>query len=59
MAAEPDGSGGRANACSGLKESVPAGDPLGVGAAQRYAWLENLLPPVEQIRPDLWSIPVP
>jgi glyoxylase-like metal-dependent hydrolase (beta-lactamase superfamily II) len=57
MAAEPDGSGGRANACSGLKE--PAGGPSGVGAAQRYAWLENLLPPVEQIRPDLWSIPVP
>ena len=30
-----------------------------VGAAQRYAWLENLLPPVEEVRPGLWSIPVP
>jgi glyoxylase-like metal-dependent hydrolase (beta-lactamase superfamily II) len=27
-------------------------------AAQRQAWLEGSLPPVEEIRPGLWSIPV-
>jgi glyoxylase-like metal-dependent hydrolase (beta-lactamase superfamily II) len=58
MAAQPDaanGSGGHEQPCVGLK---PA-EPVGVGAAQRYAWLENLLPPVEEVRPGLWSIPVP
>ena len=58
MAAQPDeasGSGGQGHACVGVK----AGESGGVGAAQRYAWLENLLPPVEQVRPGLWSIPVP
>jgi len=58
MAAQPDaanGSGGHEHGCVGLK---PA-EPYGVGAAQRYAWLENLLPPVEEVRPGLWSIPVP
>ena len=57
MAAQPDaghGSGGQGHACVGLR---PA-DSGGVGAAQRYAWLENLLPPVEEVRPGLWSIPV-
>lgn len=29
------------------------------GAVQREAWAAGLLPPVEQVRPDLWSIPVP
>jgi glyoxylase-like metal-dependent hydrolase (beta-lactamase superfamily II) len=29
------------------------------GAAQREAWIQRVLPPVEQLRPDLWSIPVP
>lgn len=29
------------------------------GLAQREAWLERVLPPVEQLRPNLWSIPVP
>ncbi len=29
------------------------------GLAQREAWTEKVLPPVEQLRPDLWSIPVP
>ncbi len=56
MAAQPDagsGSGEQVPGCVGLKGS---GAP---GAAQRYAWLENLLPPVEQVRPGLWSIPVP
>jgi len=58
MAAQPDAaneSGGHQRSCVGLK---PA-EPDGVGAAQRYAWLENLLPPVEEVRPGLWSIPVP
>ena len=53
MAAQPDeasGSGGPGPGCVGVKP---------VGAAQRYAWLENLLPPAEQVRPGLWSIPVP
>lgn len=30
-----------------------------VGAVQRQAWNDGVLPPVEQVRPDLWSIPVP
>ncbi len=29
------------------------------GAAQRDAWLAREMPPVEQVRPDLWSVPVP
>jgi glyoxylase-like metal-dependent hydrolase (beta-lactamase superfamily II) len=29
------------------------------GTAQKDAWARNVLPPVEQIRPGLWSIPVP
>jgi glyoxylase-like metal-dependent hydrolase (beta-lactamase superfamily II) len=29
------------------------------GAAQHEAWQARTLPPVEQLRPDLWSIPVP
>jgi glyoxylase-like metal-dependent hydrolase (beta-lactamase superfamily II) len=29
------------------------------GAAQHDAWQRKTLPPVEQLRPDLWSIPVP
>jgi glyoxylase-like metal-dependent hydrolase (beta-lactamase superfamily II) len=29
------------------------------GAAQHEAWQQKSLPPVEQLRPDLWSIPVP
>jgi glyoxylase-like metal-dependent hydrolase (beta-lactamase superfamily II) len=27
------------------------------GTAQRQAWLDRVLPPVEQVRPGLWSIP--
>ncbi|HET8993537.1 MAG TPA: MBL fold metallo-hydrolase [Rhodococcus sp. (in: high G+C Gram-positive bacteria)] len=30
-----------------------------VGVAQREAWGAKLLPPVEEVRPGLWSIPVP
>ena len=30
-----------------------------VGVAQREAWAKNILPPVEQVRDGLWSIPVP
>lgn len=29
------------------------------GTIQRQAWIDNVLPPVEQVRPGLWSIPVP
>jgi hypothetical protein len=29
------------------------------GTAQREAWLARTPPPVEQVRPDLWSVPVP
>jgi glyoxylase-like metal-dependent hydrolase (beta-lactamase superfamily II) len=29
------------------------------GAAQHEAWRQRVLPPVEQVRPDVWSIPVP
>jgi glyoxylase-like metal-dependent hydrolase (beta-lactamase superfamily II) len=62
MAAQPDagsGSGEQAQGCVGLKGSGAPADGAAVGAAQRYAWLENLLPPVEEVRPGLWSIPVP
>jgi glyoxylase-like metal-dependent hydrolase (beta-lactamase superfamily II) len=61
MAAQPgaaDGSGGQVNAGIGGQGSRSPAEPGGVGAAQRHAWLENLLPPVEQVRPGLWSIPV-
>lgn len=30
-----------------------------VGAVQREAWARGVLPPVEEVRPGLWSIPVP
>ena len=60
MAAEPDaGSGERASGCVGLKGAGAPAEGAAVGAAQRYAWLEKLLPPVEEVRPGLWSIPVP
>ena len=29
------------------------------GTAQREAWLARTSPPVEQVRPDRWSVPVP
>ena len=29
------------------------------GTAQKQAWEDKVLPPVEQVRPGLWSIPVP
>jgi glyoxylase-like metal-dependent hydrolase (beta-lactamase superfamily II) len=29
------------------------------GTLQRQAWLDRDVPPVEQLRPDLWSIPLP
>ena len=32
---------------------------LTTGTAQREAWLARTLPPVEAVRPGLWSIPVP
>lgn len=38
------------------RQARTAYDP---GAAQRRAWADGVLPPVEQVRPGLWSIPVP
>jgi glyoxylase-like metal-dependent hydrolase (beta-lactamase superfamily II) len=35
------------------------GDVEITGTAQHEAWQARALPPVEQLRPDLWSIPVP
>ena len=29
------------------------------GPRQRQAWIDGVLPPVEQLRPELWSVPVP
>ena len=29
------------------------------GVAQKEAWDRDVLPPVEKVRPGLWSIPVP
>ena len=29
------------------------------GTAQRDAWRARVMPPVEQVRPGLWSVPVP
>lgn len=29
------------------------------GTVQKQAWIDRVMPPVEQIRPDLWSVPVP
>jgi glyoxylase-like metal-dependent hydrolase (beta-lactamase superfamily II) len=29
------------------------------GLVQKHAWEEHVLPPVELVRPDLWSVPVP
>jgi glyoxylase-like metal-dependent hydrolase (beta-lactamase superfamily II) len=29
------------------------------GTLQREAWIEGVIPPVERVRPGLWSIPVP
>ena len=29
------------------------------GTLQKQAWIDKVMPPVEQIRPDMWSIPVP
>jgi glyoxylase-like metal-dependent hydrolase (beta-lactamase superfamily II) len=33
--------------------------PVVTGVAQKAAWDANVLPPVERVRPGLWSIPVP
>ena len=29
-----------------------------VGHKQKQAWLDKVLPPVEQVQPGLWSFPV-
>ena len=38
--------------------AVPAGQDV-TGTRQLDAWMERVLPPVEQLATDLWSIPVP
>jgi hypothetical protein len=38
--------------------AVPAGIVVS-GTRQRQAWLDRVLPPVERVRPGLWSIPTP
>ena len=59
MTAQPDASGEQASGGAGRKGPGAPAEGAVVGAAQRHAWLENLLPPVEEVRPGLWSIPVP
>ena len=40
--------------------SVQASRSIGVtGLAQHEAWLSSVLPPAEQLRPGLWSLPLP
>jgi glyoxylase-like metal-dependent hydrolase (beta-lactamase superfamily II) len=36
-----------------------AGVVVVTGTVQKQAWADKILPPVEQVRPGLWSIPVP
>lgn len=38
---------------------VVSSDVEATGTAQQHAWAERRLPPAEQVRPSLWSIPVP
>ena len=38
--------------------AVPAGIIVS-GTLQRQAWLDRVMPPVEMVRPGLWSIPTP
>jgi glyoxylase-like metal-dependent hydrolase (beta-lactamase superfamily II) len=37
----------------------PPGELTITGTLQREAWLQRVMPPVEQLGADLWSIPVP
>src|SRR6201995_4064862 len=37
----------------------PSGELTITGTAQREAWLRRVMPPVEQLEADLWSLPVP
>lgn len=45
--------------------SVEGGAPVAgeqvtvTGAAQRQAWRDRVLPPVEEVRPGVWSVPTP
>ena len=38
--------------------AVPPGITV-TGTRQRQAWIDRVLPPVERVRPGLWSIPTP
>ncbi len=40
-------------------EYQEAGERAGTGTPQREAWIAETWPPVEEVRADLWSMPVP
>ncbi len=48
----------RCPATAELPSTVPAMVVV-TGTRQKSAWDEKVMPPVEQVRPGLWSIPVP
>ena len=41
-----------------MSNEVPPGITVS-GTLQRQAWIDRVLPPVEMVRPGLWSIPTP
>jgi glyoxylase-like metal-dependent hydrolase (beta-lactamase superfamily II) len=41
-----------------VSNEVPPGITV-TGTLQRQAWIDRVLPPVEMVRPGLWSIPTP
>jgi glyoxylase-like metal-dependent hydrolase (beta-lactamase superfamily II) len=48
------------SSCNGRGSVMPDIAPIEVtGVVQRESWLARVVPPVEQLRADLWSIPVP
>jgi glyoxylase-like metal-dependent hydrolase (beta-lactamase superfamily II) len=58
VVAKPVGGGGRVGPGDGTRPTVPAMMTI-TGTRQKEAWDRKVLPPVEQVRPGLWSIPVP
>ncbi|MBO0819434.1 MAG: MBL fold metallo-hydrolase [Nocardiopsaceae bacterium] len=46
------------NDLGGHVSAVPPGITV-TGTRQRQAWVDRVLPPVERVRPGLWSIPTP
>ena len=41
-----------------MSNEVPPGITVS-GTLQRQAWIDHVMPPVEMVRPGLWSIPTP